>query len=173
MKNIIETLNERTLVFDGAMGTTIYSRGVFINTCFDELNLTRPDLIKEIHQEYVDAGSDVILTNTFGANSIKLKKYGLSGKCKEINEAGVKIAKEVAGDNVYVLGSVGSRLKLGSIMTSENQQEIEDSYHEQISTLVKAGVDGIMLETYFDLKELLLGAKIAKSYNIPVIPKGV
>ncbi len=169
MKNIIETLNERTLVFDGAMGTTIYSRGVFINTCFDELNLSRPDLIKEIHQEYVDAGADVILTNTFGANSIKLKKYGLGGKCKEINEAGVKLAKEIAGDKVYVLGSVGSRLKLGSIMTSENQQEIEDSYHEQISALVKAGVDGIMLETYFDLKELLLGAKIAKSYNIPVI----
>lgn len=169
MKNIIETLNEQTLVFDGAMGTTIYSRGVFINTCFDELNLSRPDLIKEIHQEYVDAGADVILTNTFGANSIKLKKYGLGGKCKEINEAGVKLAKEIAGDKVYVLGSVGSRLKLGSIMTSENQQEIEDSYHEQISALVKAGVDGIMLETYFDLKELLLGAKIAKSYNIPVI----
>lgn len=169
MKNIIEVLNEKTLVFDGAMGTTIYSKGVFINTCFDELNLTRPDLIKEIHQEYVDAGADVILTNTFGANSIKLKKYGLGGKCKEINMAGVKLAKEVAGDNIYVLGSVGSRLKLGSIMTTETQPEIEESYHEQIRTLVESGVDGIMFETFFDLKELLLGAKIAKSYNIPVI----
>lgn len=169
MKNIIEALNEKTLVFDGAMGTTIYSKGVFINTCFDELNLTRPDLIKEIHQEYVDAGADVILTNTFGANSIKLKKYGLGGKCKEINMAGVKLAKEVAGDNIYVLGSVGSRLKLGSIMTTETQPEIEESYHEQIRTLVESGVDGIMFETFFDLKELLLGAKIAKSYNIPVI----
>lgn len=169
MKNIIEAINEKTLVFDGAMGTTIYSKGVFINTCFDELNLTRPDLIKEIHQGYIDAGADVILTNTFGANSIKLKKYGLGGKCKEINTAGVRIAKEVAGDKIYVLGSVGSRLKLGSIMTSENQPEIEESYHEQIKTLVEAGVDGIMFETFFDLKELLLGAKIAKSYNIPII----
>lgn len=169
MKNIIEAINEKTLVFDGAMGTTIYSKGVFINTCFDELNLTRPDLIKEIHQGYIDAGADVILTNTFGANSIKLKKYGLGGKCKEINTAGVRIAKEVAGDEIYVLGSVGSRLKLGSIMTSENQPEIEESYHEQIKTLVEAGVDGIMFETFFDLKELLLGAKIAKSYNIPII----
>ncbi len=169
MKNIIEAINEKTLVFDGAMGTTIYSKGVFINTCFDELNLTRPDLIKEIHQGYIDAGADVILTNTFGANSIKLKKYGLGGKCKEINTAGVRIAKEVAGDKIYVLGSVGSRLKLGSIMTSENQPEIEESYHEQIKTLVEAGVDGIMFETFFDLKELLLGAKIAKSYNTPII----
>lgn len=169
MKNIIEAINEKTLVFDGAMGTTIYSKGVFINTCFDELNLTRPDLIKEIHQGYIDAGADVILTNTFGANSIKLKKYGLGGKCKEINTAGVRIAKEVAGDKIYVLGSVGSRLKLGSIMTSENQPEIEESYHEQIKTLVEAGVDGIMFETFFDLKELLLGARIAKSYNIPII----
>ena len=169
MKNIIEAINEKTLVFDGAMGTTIYSKGVFINTCFDELNLTRPDLIKEIHQGYIDAGADVILTNTFGANSIKLKKYGLGGKCKEINTAGVRIAKEVAGDEIYVLGSVGSRLKLGSIMTTENQPEIEESYHEQIKTLVEAGVDGIMFETFFDLKELLLGARIAKSYNIPII----
>ncbi len=169
MKNIIEAINEKTLVFDGAMGTTIYSKGVFINTCFDELNLTRPDLIKEIHQGYIDAGADVILTNTFGANSIKLNKYGLGGKCKEINCAGVRIAKEVADDKIYVLGSVGSRLKLGSIMTSENQPEIEESYHEQIKALVEAGVDGIMFETFFDLKELLLGAKIAKSYNIPVI----
>ena len=127
MKNIIEAINEKTLVFDGAMGTTIYSKGVFINTCFDELNLTRPDLIKEIHQGYIDAGADVILTNTFGANSIKLKKYGLGGKCKEINTAGVRIAKEVAGNEIYVLGSVGSRLKLGSIMTTENQPEIEES----------------------------------------------
>lgn len=169
MKNIIEAIKERTLVFDGAMGTTIYSKGIFINTCYDELNLTKPDLIKEIHQGYVDAGVDVILTNTFGANSIKLKKFGLIKKCKEINQAGVNLAKEVAGDNVYVLGSIGSRLTLGSMMTAENMQEIEDSYTEQISALVEAGVDGIMFETYFDLDELLLGTRIAKSFNIPVI----
>lgn len=169
MKNIIEQLKEHPLVFDGAMGTEIYSRGFFVNTCFEELNLTNPDIIRDIHKGYVDAGADVILTNTFGANSIKLKKFGLGGKCYDINKAGVEIAKSVAGDNIYVLGSVGSRLNLGSILTSENIKEIEESYYEQIKTLVNSGVNGIIFETFFDLKELLLGTKIAKTFRIPVI----
>ena len=168
MKNILEEINKRTLVFDGAMGTSIYSKGVFVNTCFDELNLTNPEMIKGIHIDYVKAGADVILTNTFGACNIKLKKFGLESKCVEINQAGVKIAKEVAGDSVYVLGSVGSRLNFGSMMTSENIKEIEQSYYEQIEALKSGGVDGIMFETYFDINELLLGAKIAKQLNLPV-----
>ena len=168
MNNILEEINKRTLVFDGAMGTSIYSKGVFVNTCFDELNLTNPEMIKGIHTDYVKAGADVILTNTFGACNIKLKKFGLESKCVEINQAGVKIAKEVAGDSVYVLGSVGSRLNFGSMMTSENIKEIEQSYYEQIEALKSGGVDGIMFETYFDVKELLLGAKIAKQLNLPV-----
>lgn len=168
--NITERIKDRPLVFDGAMGTVIYSKGVFVNTCFDELNLTRPDLIKEIHQGYVDAGADVILTNTFGANSIKLKKFGLGDRCKEINTAGVKLAKEVVGDrDIYVLGSVGSRLNQGAVLTSENRIVIEQSYREQIEALVRAGVDGIIFETFFDIPELLLGAKIAKEFDIPVI----
>lgn len=169
MKNIIEDIKNRTLIFDGAMGTAIYSKGIFVNACYDELNLSNPNLIKEIHKGYVDAGADVILTNTFGANSIKLKKYGLGNKCKEINIAGVKLAKEVTGENVYVLGSVGSRLKLGTMITSENKQEITESYDEQISALTEAGVDGIMFETFFDINELLLACQTAKKYNIPVI----
>ena len=168
MNNILEEINKRTLVFDGAMGTSIYSKGVFVNTCFDELNLTNPEMIKGIHTDYVKAGADVILTNTFGACNIKLKKFGLESKCVEINQAGVKIAKEVAGDSVYVLGSVGSRLNFGSMMTSENIKEIEQSYYQQIEALKSGGVDGIMFETYFDVKELLLGAKIAKQLNLPV-----
>ena len=168
MNNILEEINKRTLVFDGAMGTSIYSKGVFVNTCFDELNLTNPEMIKGIHTDYVKAGADVILTNTFGACNIKLKKFGLESKCVEINQAGVKIAKEVAGDSVYVLGSVGSRLNFGSMMTSENIKEIEQSYYQQIEALKSGGVDGIMFETYFDINELLLGAKIAKQLNLPV-----
>ena len=169
MKNIIDDIKQRILVFDGAMGTSIYSKGIFVNTCYDELNLANPELIKGIHKGYVDAGVDVILTNTFGANSIKLKKYGLSDKTVDINRAGVEIAKKVANDNIYVLGSVGSRLSLGSIMTNENKKEIEDSYNEQISALVDSGVDGIIFETFFDISELLLGTKIAKGYGVPVI----
>ena len=168
-QNIVDRINERPLVFDGAMGTTIYSKGVFINTCFDELNISQPDLIKEIHKEYIDAGVDVILTNTFGANSIKLARYGLKDKVNEINKAGVELAKSVARDDVYVLGSIGSRLNQGSIMTSENMPEIEESYLEQINVLKDSGVDGIIFETYFDIQELLLGSKIVKSLNLPVI----
>ena len=169
MKNIIDEIKNRVLVFDGAMGTSIYSKGVFLNTCYDELNITNPDLIRDIHKSYINAGADVILTNTFGAHRLKLGKYGLGDKCEEINRRAVEIAKSVADENVFVLGSVGSRLNIGSIITSENKKEIEDSYKEQLSALSQAGVDGVIFETYFDISELLLGAKIAKEYNLPVI----
>ena len=156
------------LIFDGAMGTVIYEKGVFLNTCYDELNLTNPDLIKSIHQSYVDAGADVILTNTFGANRIKLEKYGLADKVKEINIAGVTLARSTSED-VYVLASIGSNLSSGEILTPENIEQVKDSYREQISALVEAKVDGIIFETFFDIEELLLASSIAKEFDIPVI----
>ena len=156
------------LIFDGAMGTVIYEKGVFLNTCYDELNLTNPDLIKSIHQSYVDAGADVILTNTFGANRIKLEKYGLANKVREINIAGAKLAKSIS-EEVYVFGSIGSNLSSGEILTPENIEQVKDSYREQISALVEAKIDGIIFETFFDIEELLLASSIAKEFDIPVI----
>mgnify|MGYP004551195977 FL=1 len=156
------------LIFDGAMGTVIYEKGIFLNACYDELNLTNPDLIKSIHQDYVTAGADVILTNTFGANRIKLEKYGLANKVKEINIAGAKLAKSIS-EEVYVLGSIGSNLSSGEILTPENIEQVKDSYREQISALVEAKVDGIIFETFFDIEELLLASSIAKEFDIPVI----
>ena len=161
-------IKDTPLIFDGAMGTVIYEKGIFLNACYDELNLTNPDLIKSIHQSYVDAGADVILTNTFGANRIKLEKYGLADKVKEINIAGVKLARSTSED-VYVLASIGSNLSSGEILTSENLEKIKASYKEQISILVDAGVDGIIFETFFDVEELLLASSIAKEFDIPVI----
>lgn len=161
-------IKDTPLIFDGAMGTVIYEKGIFLNACYDELNLTNPDLIKSIHQSYVDAGADVILTNTFGANRIKLEKYGLADKVKEINIAGVKLARSTSED-VYVLASIGSNLSSGEILTSENLERIKTSYKEQISILVDAGVDGIIFETFFDVEELMLATEIAKSYQIPVV----
>lgn len=161
-------IKDTPLIFDGAMGTVIYEKGIFLNACYDELNLTNPDLIKSIHQSYVDAGADVILTNTFGANRIKLEKYGLADKVKEINIAGVKLACSTSED-VYVLASIGSNLSSGEILTSENLERIKASYKEQISILVDAGVDGIIFETFFDVEELLLASSIAKEFDIPVI----
>ena len=169
MRNIVDEIKDRILVFDGAMGTSIYSSGIFVNTCFDELNLSKPELIKTIHKGYVDAGADVILTNTFGANSVKLKKYGLADKCRDINKAGVEIAKSVAKDNVYVLGSVGSRLNFGTMITSENRDIIASSYYEQLEELAKSDVNGVIFETFFDIEELLMAAGIAKEYKLPVI----
>lgn len=161
-------IKDTPLIFDGAMGTVIYEKGIFLNACYDELNLTNPDLIKSIHQSYVDAGADVILTNTFGANRIKLEKYGLADKVKEINIAGVKLARSTSED-VYVLASIGSNLSSGEILTSENLERIKASYKEQISILVDVGVDGIIFETFFDVEELLLASSIAKEFDIPVI----
>lgn len=161
-------IKDTPLIFDGAMGTVIYEKGIFLNACYDELNLTNPDLIKSIHQSYVDAGADVILTNTFGANRIKLEKYGLADKVKEINIAGAKLAKSIS-EEVYVLGSIGSNLSSGEILTPENIEQVKDSYREQISALVEAKVDGIIFETFFDIEELLLASSIAKEFDIPVI----
>ena len=167
--NVIEKMNETPLVFDGAMGTMIYESGIFINTCYDELNLTNPNLIKSIHKSYIDAGSDVILTNTFGANKFKLEKYGLGAKLYEINKKGAEIARETAGENIYVLGCVGPCLAIKSSITVENIDELKEDYETQIKALKDGGVDGIILETFSNFEELEIAAKIAKKYNMPTI----
>src|ERR671929_826340 len=104
-KEILST--DRILVFDGAMGTMLYSKGVYINRCYDELNLSNPDLVREIHAEYIKAGADIIETNTFGATAHKLQQYGLEGSLRLINIAAARIAREAAGERCYVAGAVG------------------------------------------------------------------
>ena len=167
--NIIEKMTETPLVFDGAMGTVIYERGVFINACFDELNLTRPDLIKSIHREYIDAGADVILTNTFGANRFKLEKFGLGNRVYDINYSGAKLAREEAGEDIYVLGCVGPCLSKGASITVENIDTLKENYEAQIKGLYEGGVDGIILETQHNLEEIDLASEIVKKYNLPLI----
>jgi len=102
-----QALNSRILLADGAMGTMLYSKGIFINTCFDELNLTRRTLVEEIHKEYLAAGAEIIETNTFGANRFKLSAFGIENKVTEINEAGAAIADGAARGNAYIAGSIG------------------------------------------------------------------
>src|SRR5918996_4484284 len=103
----VEALKQRVLVCDGAMGTMLYARGVFINRSFDALNITQPDLVSSVHQEYVRAGADVIETNTFGANPVKLETFGLSDKVHEINVAGARIAREAARGRAWIAGAIG------------------------------------------------------------------
>src|SRR5215510_12673480 len=107
MQDFRELLGRRVLVCDGAMGTMLYARGVFINKSFDAMNLTQPGLVEGVHREYVNAGADILETNTFGANRIKLGSFGLADKLHEINVAGARLAKNAAGGTAYVAGAVG------------------------------------------------------------------
>lgn len=153
-KEFREELQRRVLVADGAMGTVLYSKGVFINRCFDELNLSMPALVKETHQEYVKAGAEILETNTFGATRTRLGAFGLSEKIGEINRAGVRIAREAAGDTAFVAGAMGPlgvRIEpLGALSFSE----AKDAFREQAEALLEAGVDLLILETFTDLNEL-------------------
>ena len=106
-KEFAERIKDTVLLFDGAIGTMLYSHGIFINRCYDELNLSRPDLVREIHSSYVDAGSDCIETNTYGANRAKLTPYGYNERLHAINYEGARLAREAAGDNILVAGSIG------------------------------------------------------------------
>src|SRR5512134_2531493 len=107
MQGFLDALDTRVLVCDGAMGTMLYAKGVFLNRCFDELNLTQPDLVAEVHQAYVRAGADVVETNTFGANRIKLSSFGLAEKLHAINVQGARIARHAAREDAFVAGAVG------------------------------------------------------------------
>src|SRR5471032_271210 len=107
LKPFLEALDERVLVCDGAMGTMLYAKGIFINKSFDALNLTQPDLVAGVHEEYVRAGADVIETNTFGASRIKLGSFDLGDRLQAINEQGARIARRAARDEAYVAGAIG------------------------------------------------------------------
>ena len=168
MKPILERIKEQPLVFDGAMGTMLYSKGIFINRCYDELNLTSPDLVGEIHQEYKEAGADVLETNSFGANRIKLAEHGLGDRVKEINLAAARLARQYAGDELYVAGSMGPCLKSGQILRTDRKKELFDVFKEQAEALTEGGVDMFLLETFSHSAELLVAADAASSCGKPV-----
>jgi homocysteine S-methyltransferase len=142
------------MVADGAMGTVLYARGVFINRCYDELNLSGADMVRQIHQEYVKAGAEILETNTYGANRVRLAGFGLLEKLKAINQAGVKLARDAARDKAFVAGAVGP---LGAHIEPLGRisfAEAREIFREQVETLVEAGVDLLILETFSNLDEL-------------------
>lgn len=171
MKNFKERLGNEIIVFDGGTGTYLYEKGVFINRCFEELNLTNPDLVKQVHRDYVLAGADVIETNTFGANRFKLAPHGLSEKIYEINFAGAKLAREVAGDKVLVAGSVGPLGVQIEPLGKIGYDEAKDFFKEQIQPLIDGGVDLIILETFTLCAEIIQAIRAVREINpeIPVI----
>lgn len=165
---ILERLQSTPLVFDGAMGTMLYGRGVFVNACFDEVCVSRPKLVRELHEAYVAAGADVIETNSFGANRIKLGRYGLADRLREINLAAVSLARAAAGEDVYVAGAMGPCLSPGASWRPEAAAELAEVFAEQAAILVEGGVDLILLETFSLLEEARVAATAVAACGVPV-----
>lgn len=168
--SILDAISRAPLIFDGAMGTMIYQRGVFLNTCYDEINLTRPSIIEDIHREYVEAGADVIETNSFGANRIGLTPFGLGDKVSEINTAAVAIARAAAGPDTYVAASIGPcTSQVHSKDNDPSQSEMLNALSEQIDALSAAKPDLLILETFHDPDLLVAAAAVARRTGLPVL----
>jgi homocysteine S-methyltransferase len=167
-----EQLAKRVLVADGAMGTMLYSRGVFINRCFDELCLSSPDMVRQIHQEYVKAGAEILETNTFGASRPRLAGFGMAEKLRDINRAAVRIAREAAKDSPFVAGAVGPLGVRIEPLGPTSFAEARGYFAEQIESLVEAGVDLLILETFGNLDELreaVLAAREVAGNDLAVV----
>ena len=162
---------ERIMVADGAMGTMLYSRGVFINQCYDELNVRSPELVLDVHRAYVKAGAELLETNSFGANRLKLAQYGLENHVAEFNRRAAEIAREAAGANVLVAGAVGPLGVRIEPFGATSREEARGHFREQMHALLEGGADCFLLETFSDLGEIeqALAAARELSLTTPVI----
>ncbi len=152
MKNFRDLLDsEGVYVFDGAVGTRLYDKGIYINRSYDELNIAAPDLVREVHEEYVAAGADIIETNSFGATRHKLQPYGLESKLREINIAAARLAREAAGDKAYVAGAIGPLGLRVEPFGPTSYDEAKEMFREQAEALLEGGVDLFILETFSEL----------------------
>lgn len=168
-QNFLDAIKETPLIFDGAMGSVIYESGVFINTCYEHLCLSNPDLVLGIHQRYAAAGAEVIETNSFGANRYMLQSHGLSEQVREINLAAARLARQAIGADGYVAGSVGPVGDKIDLFSEMKLAELREIYREQIAALVEGGVDLIMLETFPCSDNAILAAEIAAEFSLPVV----
>jgi homocysteine S-methyltransferase len=171
VKPFLAALDERVLVCDGAMGTLLYSKGVFINRCFESLNQTAPSLVVDVHDQYLRAGADVIETNTFGANRMKLRSFGLGDQVRDLNTAGARLAREAvkkSGQDAYVAGAIGPLGVRIEPWGKTGVDEAEAMFRDQAQALLEGGVDLFILETFRDLNEI--GAAIAAVRGICDLP---
>ena len=144
----------RVHLFDGAMGTMLYARGIFINVCYDELNLKAPELVREIHQAYVKAGAEILETNTFGANPVKLGHYGLAEETRAINRSAAQLAREAGGARALVTGAIGPLGIRLEPFGETSRVEAFELFKAQAEGLLEGGVHGFVLETFSDLDEI-------------------
>jgi homocysteine S-methyltransferase len=167
-KNILDS--DRILVFDGAMGTMLYAKGIYINRSYDELNLVAPDLVRDVHAEYVRAGADIIETNTYSATAHKLLPYGLEGSLREINISAARIAREAAGNRAYVAGAVGPLGLRIEPYGPTSFDEAKEMFTAQISALLEGGVDLFVLETFADVSELQQAIRAVRELSdLPIV----
>ena len=171
MQDFIQAIaDEHVYLFDGAMGTMLYSKGVFINKCYDELNLRSPEIVLEVHKQYVRSGAEILETNTYGANRVKLRTFGIEEDLREINLRAVEIARKAAGDAVYVAGAIGP---LGIRIEPYGPTALEEAreyFREQATALRDGGVDLFILETMSNIAEVEQGvAAIREICSLPVI----
>lgn len=169
-KSLLDTVAERRLVCDGAMGTQLMLAGLESGGCGELWNLDHPDRVLAIQRRYVDAGTDCLITNTFGASSIMLRRHGVDGKLREINQAGVRIARDAfGGRRGFVLGDIGP---LGAILEPYgdlSQADARAAFEEQARALVEAGADALIIETQTSLEELGVAIDAAKAAGAPCI----
>ncbi|MBK9691758.1 MAG: bifunctional homocysteine S-methyltransferase/methylenetetrahydrofolate reductase [Gemmatimonadetes bacterium] len=152
------------------MGTLLYSRGIFLNVCYDELVLKQPDLIRDIHREYVRAGAELLETNTFGANPVKLAQYGLAGDTERINQAAASLARDAAGSRASVLGAIGPLGVRIEPFGEMGVAEARDAFSRQVDGLLAGGVDGFIIETFSDVEEVRAAFEAIRSRSdLPVV----
>ncbi len=168
-RRFLERLAEGVLIGDGAMGTLLYSRGIQLDTNFEYLNLSGPDQVRQIHLDYLAAGSELIETNTFGANALRFAAVGLENEVRRINEAGARLAREAAGDDRFVAGSVGPLIRPRGESAELSDAQKEAVLREQMEALAEGGVDLFLLETFALLEDLELGLAIARDIGLPAV----
>jgi homocysteine S-methyltransferase len=166
----LERLARGVFLFDGAMGTMLYEKGISLKECFENANFVAPEKVLEIHAGMAEAGAEALTTNSFGANPVRLASYGLEEQTAAINIESVKLARQVAGDELYVAGSVGPLGARLAPVGELSRQEAEEAFARQISALLEGGVDLLILETFRNLDELLLAARAARELagNLPI-----
>jgi homocysteine S-methyltransferase len=171
MKNFRELLDSDSVyVFDGAVGTRLYDKGIYINRSYDELNLLSPDLVREVHEEYVKAGADIIETNSFGATRFKLQPYGLESKLREINIAAARLAREAAGTKAMVAGAIGPLGLRIEPFGPTSFDEAKEMFKEQVEALLEGGVDLFVLETFSELSVIEQAIRAVRELcDLPIV----